>query len=190
MTPRRTEGLRGEADAASSRAWVQTLYRRQARFVWNVLRGLGVPESSVEDAVQEVFVVVYRKRDEYAEEGSERSWLFRIARFVAANQFRTLRRKGGGLPFDEQTQPATQPGPEEAVALRQAADLLERFLGTLDDAQREVFVSIELAGMTAPEVAEAVGAKQNSVYSRLRLAREKWERFVRSESRAARGGTP
>lgn len=186
MTAHPTERAKRAAEEApagrDASAFLQALYRRQARFVWSVLRGLGVPAASVEDAVQEVFLVAYRKHDEYVDEGAERSWLFRIARYVAANQLRTWRRKGGHQPLDEQRhEDGRAADPERAAAVRQATALLERFLDTLDDAQRDVFVSVEVAGMTAPEVAEALGIKLNTVYSRLRLARGKWERFVETQ---------
>ena len=173
-----------EADA---RQWVNAVYRRQFRFVWRALRGLGVPEAQLDDAVQDVFIVVFRRRHDYREDRSERSWLFRIARYVAGNVHRTRRRKGGLLPLQEELAGDAEPGPEQRLALKEAVDVLGRFLETLDEDQREAFVCIELAGMTAPEAAEALDAKLNTIYSRVRLARGRWERFVAGLSSVAKG---
>ena len=52
-----------------------------------------------------------------------------------------------------------------------AARIVNRLLDGLDDDQREVFVLAELEDLSAPEIAEALEVKLNTVYSRLRLAR-------------------
>jgi RNA polymerase sigma-70 factor (ECF subfamily) len=59
-----------------------------------------------------------------------------------------------------------------------AAHTLQELLEHLDDDKRAVFVMAELEGMTAPEIAAAIGGKVATVYSRLRLARATLERVV------------
>jgi RNA polymerase sigma-70 factor, ECF subfamily len=44
---------------------------------------------------------------------------------------------------------------------------------------RTVFVMYELEGMSSVEIAEALGARRGTVASRLRLAREAFQRGVR-----------
>ena len=48
----------------------------------------------------------------------------------------------------------------------------------VDDEKREVFVLAELEQMTVPEIAEAVEANVNTVYSRLRAARREFDDAV------------
>src|SRR6476620_7217092 len=43
----------------------ETVYRDHAGFVWRVLRGMGVADVLVEDAVQDAFVVVHRRLPEF-----------------------------------------------------------------------------------------------------------------------------
>jgi RNA polymerase sigma-70 factor (ECF subfamily) len=64
------------------------LYRRHFRFTWSVLRRLGVPEAAIEDAAQEVWVIVHRRLDALESPRAVRSWLFQIARRVAARHRR------------------------------------------------------------------------------------------------------
>ena len=52
---------------------------------------------------------------------------------------------------------------------------LHELLSALDDEKRAVFVLAELEQMTAPEIADALSIKLNTVYSRLRAARKKFE---------------
>ncbi len=65
---------------------------------------------------------------------------------------------------------------EDAVQHAEAAAILEAFLAELDEDKREVFVLCELEGLSAPEIAQVVGTNVNTVYSRLRAARQGFER--------------
>src|SRR5690606_18000792 len=51
---------------------------------------------------------------------------------------------------------------------------LREFLLGLEEPRRAVFVLTEIEGMTAPEIAEALGCNVNTVYSRLRTARRRF----------------
>jgi RNA polymerase sigma-70 factor (ECF subfamily) len=61
------------------------LYREHGAFVWRSLRHLGVPPADLDDALQEVFLVVLRKHDTWDRMSSIRSWLFGIARMISMN---------------------------------------------------------------------------------------------------------
>lgn len=74
---------RAVPSAQESHAEVAVLFQCHGDFVFRVLRRLGTPAADVEDALQEVFLVVARKLPEYAERGGMRAWLFTIARQVA-----------------------------------------------------------------------------------------------------------
>jgi RNA polymerase sigma-70 factor (ECF subfamily) len=148
----------------------EAIYAEHVDMVWRSLRSLGVPEASVEDATQDVFLVVHRRLPEFAERSSVRTWLFGIVLHVARNHRRRERRKGGCAPLD--TEPAHEgPDPHEEAVTAQALEQLAQVLGELDEAKREVFVLAELEQMTAPEIAEALGINVNTVYSRQRAAR-------------------
>lgn len=147
------------------------LYDAQFDFVSRTLFRLGVASSQLDDAAQDVFIVVHRRLSEFRGDASVRTWLFQIARRVAHDHRRTVKRKGGAEPLDE-AHADDAVSPHESVERRQSLVVLQRILERLDDDQRAVFVLAELEQMTAPEIASAVGANVNTVYSRLRLARE------------------
>ncbi len=159
------------------------VYNDYFDFVWRSLRRLGVPEANVDDALQDVFVVVHRRLGEFAGRSSLKTWLFGIAVRVTSDHRRRARRKGGHEPLDEAVvDPA--PGPQEQAANAELLGLLDRALDALDDERRAVFVLAELEQMSAPEIAEALGVKLNTVYSRLRLARQDFERALAGLRRA------
>ena len=167
--------------AASLPPDFDTVYEENVDFVWRNLRRLGVPDGQIEDACQDAFLVAYRRLGEFAGRSSIRTWLFAIALRVASEHRRKLRRTDGHevpphLSIEEQA--AGGPTPLETAERREAAVLLEQFLAGLSDITRPVFILAELEQMTAPEIGEALGLKVNTVYSRLRLARQAFDRAV------------
>jgi RNA polymerase sigma-70 factor (ECF subfamily) len=158
----------------------EELYERHFNFVWRNLRRLGVPHALVEDATQDTFVVVHRRLSDLRPDASPTAWLFGIALRVAHDYRRKLHRKPS-VSLDVDNYESADRGPFERVANAQARRTLERFLQTLDHDRRAVFVLAELEDMPAPEISQALGARVNTVYSRLRTARERFVAFLQSE---------
>jgi RNA polymerase sigma-70 factor (ECF subfamily) len=150
---------------------VEALYAEHARFVRQVLRSHGVTASTLEDAVQDVFVVVFRRIDEFEPRASHKTWLYGIALRVAKDHRRRLYRKGGLLALEEKDLACPLPDPCSAAVLAQAWRGLKGRLTSLAEAQRRVFILAELEEMTGPEIAETLNVSLNTVYSRLRAAR-------------------
>ncbi len=164
-------------DAAPARLDFEALYEAHFHYVWRSLRRLGVPAGLLEDATQDTFLVVHRRLDDFEGRSSVRTWLFAIAILVARSHRRRLARKGRTEPLVGEV-PSPLAGPVELVEKRRAAEFLDEFLATLDDDRRAVFVLAELEQMTAPEIQDALGVKLNTVYSRLRSARQAFEAAV------------
>lgn len=160
------------------------VYAAQFAFVWRILRRLGVPQDQLEDACQDVFLVLHRRLPQIDPRVSLRSWLFGTARRVAADVRRGRDRHARRL----QALAVVRDGPvrERAVEQAEAADFVQRFLERLDHDRRMVFILADLEGMTAPEIAEALEVKLNTVYSRLRAARAEFERAVADDLRQGR----
>lgn len=161
--------------------WVVAAYREYFRYVWALLGRLGVPESSLEDVTQEVFIVLHRRRADFRQDSSVRTWLHGIALHTARRHRAKLDRRRRRLlaqPPDPAATPAT---PEAELSARRALQQLDRLLAGLGDEQREVFVLAEIAELSAPEIAALLGVKLNTVYSRLRLARRRIRRALREQ---------
>jgi RNA polymerase sigma-70 factor, ECF subfamily len=163
---------------ASARLDFPTIYETHFDFVWRSLRRLGVPESAVDDAHQEVFLVAYKRLDEFQGRSALRTWLFGILLNVVRHHRRSTKRDAHHDPLPETVVDREQPGPLESAAKYEAAKMLHAFLEGLDPDKRAVFILTELEQMTAREVAEATGTNLRTVYSRLRVAREQFEQAV------------
>jgi RNA polymerase sigma-70 factor, ECF subfamily len=163
----------------------RSLYDDHVAFVWRNLRRLGVAPSDVEDRVQEVFVVAHRRLGDYEERGhGPRAWLFQIVLRVASEWRRHKRRHpedaDGGVA---QEMGHTEPEQADALARREALTQLDEALASLDVDKRAVLVLHEIEEMTAPEVAESLAIPVNTVYSRLRVARQQLEANLRMQER-------
>jgi RNA polymerase sigma-70 factor, ECF subfamily len=146
------------------------VYGQNVQFVWRVLRGMGVSDALVEDAVQDVFVVVHRRLAQFDGRHAIRTWLFAIAYRVAREHMRRARRVRQQEPLEHQLRDAA-PMPDESAERSQALRVLSELLDRLDDEKRAVLVLTDIEGMTAQEIAAATGVGLNTVYTRLRRAR-------------------
>ena len=159
-------------------AWVVDAYRKYFRYTWAVVGRLGVPASQIEDVVQEVFLVLHRRRHDFRSESSVQTWLHGIALRVARrHRARARRKETDPLPPDAR---AAQPSVEATVQGRAQLAKLDALLDTLPEEQREVFVLAEVAELRAPEIAQVIGVKLNTVYSRLRLARKRMKASLKA----------
>ncbi|HMI90618.1 MAG TPA: sigma-70 family RNA polymerase sigma factor [Polyangiales bacterium] len=154
------------------------LYRDHFDFVFRNLRRLGIPPASVDDALQDVFVVVLRRLDGFREGTHPKAWLFAIALRVAGNYRRAQSRRAPTASLAPDALAGSVLGPFDQLSRSEAARVLHDFLDSLDDDKRAVFVLAELEQMTAPEIAQALAVNVNTVYSRLRAARIAFEQTV------------
>jgi RNA polymerase sigma-70 factor (ECF subfamily) len=155
-------------------------------FVWRTVRRLGIIDAGVDDVVQDVFLVVHRRLGDFEGRSSIKSWLFAITVNAVRDARRSLRRKPGNLgglarSSDDPDAVAVNDGahgPYDAAAQSEAVVRLHAILDAMSEDRREVLVLAELEEMSVPDIADAVGANVNTIYSRLRAARVDFEKGV------------
>jgi RNA polymerase sigma-70 factor (ECF subfamily) len=157
-----------------------SIYEAHFQYVWRCLKSLGVREAALDDALQDVFLVVQRRLPEFDGGVELGTWLYAIALRVARKYWsrahRDDSRRDPGEPDDAEVPAASV---ESAVESNERLLLARAALATLDDDKRVVFVLARVEQMSAPEIASVVGIPLNTVYSRLRAAREAFEVEVR-----------
>src|SRR5687768_4361588 len=131
-------GTAAESRASSAeRPTLAAVYEAHFRYVWRCLRSLGVRDAQLDDALQDVFVVVQRKLDAFDGGAGLRTWLYAIALRIARKYRERLQREPVSLEVERQLGSAeTAEGAAlsgERLALARAA------LAALSDEQREVF---------------------------------------------------
>ena len=150
---------------------IGAIFRDYGPFVYTMLRSLGVAPSDVDDAFQEVFVVVHKRLATYESRGTLRSWVYGICVRVAFGFRRGASRKRE-VATEEVPETADPMTPAEHLRERQAREILCAILDELDDDKRAVFVLFELEGLPMQEVADSLQCPLQTAYSRLRAARE------------------
>ncbi len=164
------------------------IYRQRVAYVYRLLLRFGVPTAEVEDATQEVFMIVHRRLPEFdADRGTIKTWLFALARGVAANRRRRVERRLRLLPPAPSSATDAGPTPEQTTGDRELLAMVGAFLSALPEAQRVVFELSEIDGLRGPEIAAALGVKLNTVYTRLRTARLAFKAHVAKVAPEIRG---
>jgi RNA polymerase sigma-70 factor (ECF subfamily) len=155
----------------------RALFDAEIGFVCRILQRLGVHERDVPDVAQELFLAVNEKLASNDVDG-DRSWLYAYCVRYASN-YRKLARHRERMDSDQ-----TAEGSRTNTASRArgddfaARDLVHRALHSLDHDKREALVLHDMEGLSAPEIADITGTPLNTVYSRVRLARESFRKAV------------
>jgi RNA polymerase sigma-70 factor (ECF subfamily) len=172
-------GESAEADEGERRSAlpaIDAIYDAHFRYVWRCLRSLGVPDAALDDALQDVFMVVQRKLSSFEGRSELATWLYGIALRVARRYRARARAEMAPRSDVEAVDPITG---ESALEHSERLALARRALDGLDDEKREVFVLSQVEQMSAPEIAAITGVAVNTVYSRLRAARAAFDAEVR-----------
>lgn len=150
--------------------------------VWRSLRRLGVPSSSLDDAAQDVFLVLHRRWLDFQHQSSLKTWIYGILLRVASDHKRRARReRARWSPEPAEIESPTET-PDRILQQREASRLLHVALGQLDDKERQMLVLVDLEEGSVVDAAEALGINLNTAYSRLRRGRQSFEKALRAAS--------
>jgi RNA polymerase sigma-70 factor (ECF subfamily) len=138
--------------------------------------------TAAEDVVQETFVRVAQSASDFKQAARFTSWLYTIARNLCIDSLRkmALRRHasldepgretdGAGPTLGERTADLRSNVERTALSTQIGEQVLQAVLDLPDD-QREVFLLREVSSLPFKEIAEIVGAQENTVKSRMRYA--------------------
>jgi len=164
-----------ESSAPTLDIELRDTYVAYAPLVWRTLRRLGVADAQLDDGVQDVFLIVHRRRGKFEGRSSIKTWIVGIALRVAKDYRRAevrrvhrIDRLAAWLTCDTD---ATA-NPSDATEQREASDLLHYLLTTLPDDLRDMLVLIELEELSVREASEAIGIRLRTGQRRLRAAVE------------------
>jgi RNA polymerase sigma-70 factor (ECF subfamily) len=141
---------------------VERFYADHRDGVFRYLRRIVGATEAAQDLTQEVFLRVSRAGVPESTEIGRRAWVFRIARNLALNHVRDNHRRPALVELADAAVPATQ---ELSIALQNA-------INGLPDADRDIFVLRESAGLSYQEIASACDLSLETVRSRLHRARQ------------------
>ena len=166
--------LRVLRDEGSEEAMAQ-LYRRHGGLVYRFSLRLIQDESIAEEVTQDVFLALLGHADRFdPERGSMATWLCGIARRLVWKQLRFRQRDLASPPEEELDEIAsTEDDPFVTMSRKQAVLAVERGIGELPAALREVIVLCELEEMNYQDAASVLGVPVGTVRSRLHRAKHR-----------------
>lgn len=148
----------------------------------NQLRQLGVHPDDLEDVLHETLIRVMQAKDRYdPQRATVGAFAFGFAIRVVANHRRLVARR---QRF--QAELAAAPLPKNTDPGRQLEDVqrVRAALEKLSYNHRVLLIGADIEGMTVPELSEALGANENTLYTRLREARIAFANALRAIDRS------
>jgi RNA polymerase sigma-70 factor (ECF subfamily) len=148
-------------------------------------------EAGAQDVVQEAFLRVWDRADQWDGHGTFRAWLYRIATNLALNHLRTVKRRREvplALPLepegvDDEPEPvpawvvdSASLGPEAAMELVERRIACRRAVGRLSEDKRTVLRLVYEMEMSVSESAGVLDLPEGTVKSRLHYARRQLAR--------------
>lgn len=153
-----------EGDKAAFRALFDRYYKLLLGTAINILRD----EDKGKDAVQEVFLQVWKNRAEMQIRTDLRHYLKRAVINRALNQVRQAKPFAGDGELPDRRQEGE--GPEEALAHGELKEALDHALTRLPERCRLVFVLKRLEGLSQKEIAERLGISIKTVENQITKA--------------------
>jgi RNA polymerase sigma-70 factor (ECF subfamily) len=144
------------------------LYRDSARDVYAYVRTLLGDDAAAEDVTALAFERAYRRRASFdPRRGSQRGWLFAIARNAALDELRRRRRSAplvGELPDED------APAPEEEADLAVRRTTVRAALAGLPPRDRELVALKFHGGLSNAELAAVLGTSETNAGTRVHRA--------------------
>ena len=146
----------------------EALYRDARDDLYAYVATLLHDRAAAEDVTALAFERAYRKHGAFdARRGSQRAWLFGIARNAALDELR--RRKRHATLAAEPADPSARPAEDHAEAVLQR-EALRAALAGLSTRDREVIALRFHAGLETPEVADVLGVSRSNAATLLHRA--------------------
>jgi RNA polymerase sigma-70 factor, ECF subfamily len=179
---------RSGAIEASERERVRQLIDEHYAFIWRLLARLGIRADDVDDATQQVFMVLLTRERLAIKPGSERAFLFGVAVRVAREQRRRNKKAEShtDVDFDSMAHPGLDL--EALTDQQRARELLDRLVQSIPEELRMIFILFEIEGLPAIEVATLLDIPAGTVASRLRRARQHFRERVKQLNIPATSG--
>jgi RNA polymerase sigma-70 factor (ECF subfamily) len=168
-------------------AW-EELVRQHTRQVYGLCFRFTNSTQQAQDLTQEVFLRVFKTIKTFrSTEGSFHTWLARVTRNLLIDHYRRTRQERvtdsieEQLPMLEEAGGAAPVRPDQALAGREAATILQATLQKLSPDLREAVILRDLQEMEYREIAEVLDIPEGTVKSRINRGRAELARLLRKQ---------
>jgi RNA polymerase sigma-70 factor, ECF subfamily len=171
-------------------AW-EELVRLHTRQVYGLCLRFTGSNPEAQDLTQEVFLRIFRTLGTFrAAEGSFGTWLARVTRNLLIDHYRRTRQDRATdsieeqLPMLEEAGAAASARPDQALAGREATEILHATLQRLSPELREAVILRDLQEMEYREIAQVLEIPEGTVKSRINRGRAELGRLLRKQKLA------
>ncbi len=157
---------------------LEYLYGEYRERVRAVVRKFIKDEGDVEEVVQDTFWTVYRKIHLFRQDSALWSWMYRIA--VNAAKMKIRKYKRYPIPIEDDTLTAIRheesvnhldSRPDQQLAVKRIVSEMQAFLDDCDEKNRQLYIDMEVSGISKEEVAEKLDLTVPAVKTRLHRLR-------------------
>jgi len=163
-------------------AFEQVMLRTERSVMLTARRLLG-NTADAEEAVQEVFLRVYKYLHRFDRTKAFEPWLYRLTVNVCNDIASRRPRAGEVVSHEDHETPADTLDPHELLDTDQQRQLIQNALQELPEKQRAAVVLRDLQGLSTSEVAETLKVSEATVRSHLSTARLRLKRFIEKSLR-------
>jgi RNA polymerase sigma-70 factor (ECF subfamily) len=168
-------------------AW-EDLVRQHTRQVYGLCFRFTNSTQEAQDLTQDVFLRVFKTIKTFrSAEGSFHTWLARVTRNLLIDHYRRTRQERvtdsieEQLPMLEQAGGAAAARPDQALAGREASEILQATLQRLSPDLREAVILRDLQEMEYREIAGVLDIPEGTVKSRINRGRAELARLLRKQ---------
>lgn len=148
---------------------VDECIERYGGLVWSLARRLSPTEADAEDAVQEIFLDLWKNADRFREEvAGESTFVAMLARRRLIDRIRKSRRELESQPIDEMTLAYAAPPQTPAVELAEEGSRATACLEHLRSDERKVLELAIFQGLPQTRIAEQIGLPLGTVKTHAR----------------------
>src|SRR5207244_13020715 len=168
--------LKANEDAA-----YDELVRTYSGPIYHVAYRMTGDAAEASDAVQDIFLKIFRNIGGFKGEAALKTWIFKIAFSEIMNRLRSWKRRHryATLSLDESPNGNTPgdgvadagPTPEEVLQAKEREDAIQQALRRLSHEHRSIIVLRDIEGFSYAEIADVLGISMGTVKSRLARAR-------------------
>lgn len=155
---------------AGNREAFGCLYDRYAKLVRAVVCGATLEWAMAADLTQESFLRAYRNLGQLREPERFAAWIAGIARQVARERKRSLRREKHQFVGEQARQVDSKPDAASAIDEADQVDWMLKKLNELDEGEQLAIQVFFLEGRDARQVAEVLGLSRSGAYALLARA--------------------
>ncbi|MEJ8546406.1 RNA polymerase sigma factor [Brevibacillus borstelensis] len=161
-------------------------YHKYFKEIYQMMLFFTGDSHNAEDLTQEVFVRVLKALPSFQERSGMRTWIFKVARNVAIDEYRKKRLRTLFSPDLFKILPSTNGLPEQELQIKETREYIQKALLKLNSHHRLVIILRGLKEYSVKETAEILGCSEAKIKVDFHRALKKLRGTVEESMKGAR----